>query len=103
MAPQKAVGRTPGSRVVLLVAIAATVLTLSMGLRRSLGLFLGPINRDLGVSASAFGFAMALQNTVWGVSQPFLGMLGDRYGGQPVLIGSAILIGGTPRKRRILA
>jgi predicted MFS family arabinose efflux permease len=60
-------------------------------LRQSLGLFLGPISRDLGVSASAFGFAMALQNIVWGISQPFLGMLGDRYGARPVLIGSAIV------------
>jgi MFS family permease len=57
----------------------------------SLGLFLGPINVDLGVSASAFGFAMALQNIVWGISQPFVGMLGDRYGARPVLIGSAIV------------
>jgi predicted MFS family arabinose efflux permease len=78
-------------RAVLVIAIAATVLSLSMGLRQSLGLFLGPINVDLGVSASAFGFAMALQNIVWGISQPFIGMLGDRYGARPVLIGSAIV------------
>jgi predicted MFS family arabinose efflux permease len=78
-------------RTVLVIAIAATVLSLSMGLRQSLGLFLGPINVDLGVSASAFGFAMALQNIVWGISQPFVGMLGDHYGARPVLIGSAIV------------
>jgi MFS family permease len=78
-------------RVVLVIAIAATVLSLSMGLRQSLGLFLGPINRDLSVSASAFGFAMALQNIVWGISQLFIGMIGDRYGARPVLIGSAIV------------
>ena len=75
----------------VVVAVAATILSLSIGLRQSLGLFLGPINSDLGVSASVFGFAMALQNIVWGVSQPFIGMLGDRYGARPVLIGSALL------------
>jgi predicted MFS family arabinose efflux permease len=84
--------RTPVSpQVVVVVAVAGTILSLSIGLRQSLGLFLGPINLDLGVSASAFGFAMALQNIVWGVSQPFIGMLGDRYGARPVLIGSALL------------
>jgi predicted MFS family arabinose efflux permease len=62
-----------------------------MGLRQSLGLFLGPVSRDLAVSASAFGLAVALQNIVWGISQPFIGMIGDRYGARPVLIGSALI------------
>lgn len=82
------------SRVLLLLVAAATTMSLSMGLRQSLGLFLQPINLDFGVSASAFGFAMALQNIVWGVSQPFVGMLGDRYGAQPVLVGSAVVYAG---------
>jgi predicted MFS family arabinose efflux permease len=89
MPPLKAPTASP--RVVWVIAIAATVLTLSMGVRQSLGLFLGPIIRDLGVSASAFGFAIALQNIVWGISQPFIGVLGDRYGARPLLIGSAIV------------
>lgn len=92
MGTVKPANRMPVSpHVVVVVAVAATVLSLSIGLRQSLGLFLGPINSDLGVSAYAFGFAMALQNIVWGVSQPFIGMLGDRYGARPVLIGSALL------------
>jgi predicted MFS family arabinose efflux permease len=78
-------------RVIVLIAVSATVLSLSMGLRQSLGLFLRPINADLGISATAFGFAMALQNIVWGLSQPVIGMLGDRYGARPVLIASALL------------
>jgi predicted MFS family arabinose efflux permease len=81
-------------RVALVVVVAATVLSLSMGLRQSLGLFLGPIKLDLGVSASTFGFAMALQNIVWGIGQPLIGMLGDRYGARPVLIGSAVVYAG---------
>jgi predicted MFS family arabinose efflux permease len=77
------------SRLLIVIAIAGTVLSLSMGLRQSLGLFLSPMKSDLGVTASQFGFAMALQNIVWGVSQPFIGALGDRYGARPVLLGSA--------------
>ena len=34
---------------------------------------------------------MALQNIVWGVSQPFVGALADRYGPRPVLIGTALM------------
>jgi predicted MFS family arabinose efflux permease len=78
-------------RVIVLIAVAATVLSLSMGLRQSLGLFLRPINADLGVSAAAFGFALALQNIVWGLSQPVVGVLGDRYGARPVLVASALI------------
>jgi predicted MFS family arabinose efflux permease len=84
-------GTRASLRVTVVIVVAATVLSLSMGLRQSLGLFLGPMNLDLGVSASAFGFAMALQNIVWGISQPFIGVLGDRYGARPVLIGSALV------------
>ena len=79
------------ARVIVLIAVAAAVLSLSMGLRQSLGLFLRPINANLGVSATAFGFALALQNIVWGLSQPVVGMLGDRYGARPVLIVSALV------------
>jgi predicted MFS family arabinose efflux permease len=78
-------------RAILVLIVAGTIMSLSMGLRQSLGLFLPPINADLGVSASAFGLAMALQNIVWGVSQPFLGLIGDRFGARVVLIGSAAI------------
>jgi hypothetical protein len=54
--------------IVLLLIVAGTVLSICMGLRQSLGLFLEPIRANLGVSASAFGFAMALQNLVWGLT-----------------------------------
>lgn len=79
--------------VVIIIVTAAVILSLSMGLRQSLGLFLRPINTELAVSASSFGFALALQNLVWGVSQPFVGALGDRYGARPVVIGCAIIYG----------
>ena len=61
-----------------------------MGMRQSLGLFLGPIGADLGLSAAAFGFSIALQNIVWGASQPVVGALADRYGARPVLIVTAL-------------
>jgi predicted MFS family arabinose efflux permease len=61
-----------------------------MGLRQSLGLFMRPMTLDLGISASSFGFIIALQNIVWGLSQPFVGAAADRYGPRPVLIATAL-------------
>ena len=83
-------GRAASSPLVVIV-VAGVVLSLCMGLRQSLGLFLQPIRADLGVSASAFGFALALQNLVWGLAQPVVGVFGDRYGPRPVLIGCAAI------------
>jgi predicted MFS family arabinose efflux permease len=80
--------------VLTVIVAAAIILSLSMGIRQSLGLFLRPINSELGVSASAFGFALAIQSLVWGISQPFVGMLGDRFGPRPVLIGCAAIYSG---------
>jgi len=78
-------------RTVVVVVAASVILSLSMGLRQSLGLFLPPLGGELGVSATGFGFALALQSLVWGLSQPFVGALGDRFGARPVVLGCAVV------------
>ena len=77
--------------MVLLIILSGVIISICMGLRQSLGLFMQPMGVDLGISAAAFGFSIALQNIVWGASQPFVGALADRYGPRPVLIGTAII------------
>ena len=52
---------------------AAVLLSLGMGLRQSLGLFLPPVTRDLALTAADFTLAIAVQNVVWGVSQAAVG------------------------------
>jgi MFS family permease len=64
-----------------------------MGMRQSLGLFMRPMGADVGITAAAFGFSIALQNIVWGLGQPFAGALADRHGPRPVLIVTAVLFG----------
>ena len=59
---------------------AAVMLSLGMGLRQSLGLFLTPVTRDLAVSAADFTLAVAVQNIVWGLSQAPVGAIADRFG-----------------------
>jgi predicted MFS family arabinose efflux permease len=72
---------------------AATMLTLAMGMRQSMGLFQPAVIKDLGITAADFGFAIAMQNIVWGVSQPFVGMLVDRYGARPIALLGALVYG----------
>jgi MFS family permease len=74
------------STIILVTAASAVVLSLSMGLRQSLGLFLSPMAAETGVSASTFGFAMAVQNLAWGLSQPFIGLLADRHGSRAIIV-----------------
>lgn len=75
----------------LLIVLSGLIISIAMGLRQSLGLFMSPMTLDLGISAATFGFAIALQNIVYGVAQPFVGALADRHGPRPVLVGTALI------------
>ncbi len=73
------------------ILIAASVMmSLAMGMRQCLGLFLPPMTQALGLSASDFTFAIAVQNVVWGLVQAPLGAMGDRWGLRPVMVLGAI-------------
>jgi MFS family permease len=64
------------------------VLLLALGTRQSFGLFLVPMCSALGWGRELFAFGIALQNLVWGLAQPFAGMIADRYGaGRVVAFG----------------
>src|SRR5438034_4097402 len=77
--------------MLVLIVLSGLIISICMGLRQSLGLFMRPMTLELGISAATFGFAIALQNIVWGLSQPFVGAVADRYGARPVLIATALL------------
>src|SRR5579862_5008469 len=84
------------SRQARLILIGtALLLTLGMGIRQSFGLFLGPITRDLGVTAADFTLSLAVQNIVWGFSQALVGLIADRIGLRITMIaGAAIYVVG---------
>ena len=74
---------------------ASLMLTLSMGLRQSLGIFLQPLTHDVGISVSDFTLAIAVQNLAWGFLQPLAGALTVRYGFRAIMvIGSLFYIAG---------
>ena len=63
---------------------ASALVTISLGIRQSMGLFLGPVTLDLGSGRELFSFGIAIQNLLWGVSSPLFGMMADRIGGWKV-------------------
>ncbi|MFN7287907.1 MAG: MFS transporter, partial [Burkholderiales bacterium] len=74
---------------------AAVMLSLAMGMRQSMGLLQPHVVRDLAITAADYSMAIALQNIVWGVTQPFTGALVDRFGARPVaLFGVLVYLAG---------
>lgn len=70
---------------------AALMLSIAMGLRQSLGLFVQPAIKDLSILVADFTLAIAIQNIVWGILQPVAGALAARIGFRPVLMAGATL------------
>jgi MFS family permease len=62
-----------------------------MGIRHTFGLFLTPMSMEHQWSREVFSFALALQNLMWGATQPFAGFLADRFGARRVLWGASLL------------
>ncbi|MBV9863557.1 MAG: MFS transporter [Alphaproteobacteria bacterium] len=74
---------------------AAVLMTLGMGIRQSLGLFLTPVTRDLALHAADFTLAVAVQNIVWGLSQAPVGAIADRFGLRVTMVaGAAVYVVG---------
>lgn len=65
---------------VMVLVAGALVLSLSMGIRQSFGLYLEPMTRDLAISHSSFSLAIALQNLLWGALTPLVASFADRWG-----------------------
>ncbi len=70
---------------------ASLMLTMSMGMRQSFGLFVIPVTADIGVSVADFTLALALQNIIWGVTQPFTGAFADKFGVRRITLFGSIL------------
>lgn len=70
---------------------ASVMLSLAMGLRQSLGLFMPPLTRDVGISVGDFTLAIALQNLAWGFLQPVAGAWAARLGMRRLMVGGALL------------
>ena len=79
-----------------ILAGAAMMLSLSMGLRQSLGLFMPAItqgldHQGLALSVADFTLAIAVQNLAWGLLQPLAGAWAVRVGFRPMMVAGAVL------------
>lgn len=79
--------RTP----TVILIFGGLILSLTLGIRHGFGLFLQPMSGELGWGREVFAFAIALQNLVWGLGQPFAGMISDRFGAGRVLAAGGAL------------
>lgn len=75
-----------------LLLAAAAILTITMGARQTLGLFVSPLNTATGLGIVSISFAMAVGQFVWGASQPIFGAVADRYGSSRVIIVGGLLL-----------
>ncbi|UCL90118.1 MFS transporter [Pseudomonas sp. HS-18] len=69
----------------------ALILALSLGTRHGFGLFLAPMSAEFGWGRETFAFAIALQNLIWGIAQPFTGAIADRFGAMRTVVVGGIL------------
>lgn len=74
-----------------IILFSALILALSLGVRHSFGLFLEPMSAHYSWNREVFAFAIALQNLLWGLTQPFTGALADRYGARHTIVVGALL------------
>ena len=77
------------------IVIAGSIITaISLGVRATMGLFTDEIDMALGVGVDTFGLTIAVQNLVWGLSQPLVGTFADRFGAGRVLMAGAVVYAG---------
>lgn len=87
-APQGKESLGPGMPVLI---GAGVMLAMAMGLRQSLGIFMTPMTADIAVSISEFTLAIAIQNLIWGLSQPLVGALAVRVGFRIPMVAGGVL------------
>src|SRR5438477_517322 len=74
---------------------AALILLITMGGRQTIGLFIAPLDQATGLGIVAISLAVAIGQLVWGLAQPLLGAVADRYGpGRVIAAGGVMLAAG---------
>lgn len=82
---------TPARNPWAVLICAAAIVTIAMGIRQASGLFLRPMELDIGIGREGFGLAIAVQNLILGLAQPFVGALADRHGaGRIAAVGGVL-------------
>jgi MFS family permease len=79
----------------VIVVCGCLIGIVSFGARAGFGLFLTPISTEFQWGREVFALSIAIQNLIWGMGQPFAGMLADKYGsGRVIAVGAVVYAGG---------
>lgn len=83
-------------RVPIVILLCGCLLVLiTLGVRAGFGLFLTPMSDANGWGREVFALAIAVQNLIWGVTQPLAGAIADRYGsGRTIAVGGLLYVAG---------
>lgn len=78
-----------------MIAIGASLaIMVSFGVRSAFGTIIEPLEREFGWSRSEISSIAAVNLVLYGLMQPIVGKIVDRYGGRVVLSLSVLLVGG---------
>ncbi|RZT36683.1 MFS transporter [Cupriavidus agavae] len=92
VSPPSVAAAAPWWRATAFLLLAAgLMLGLALGVRHVQGLFLLPIAAERGWTRDTVAFAMAVQNLIWGIAQPFMGMVADRLGSWKAMLAGVVL------------
>jgi MFS family permease len=76
----------------IVVAVTAVTLFVSAGLRSAPGVFILPLEQDMGWSRSAISFAVSIGLITLGIAGPLSGWLMDRFGPKRVALVGLMLV-----------
>ncbi|MBC7916853.1 MAG: MFS transporter [Rhodoferax sp.] len=95
--PTTTTAPTQGQLAIWLVLLAAAgTFALTMGVRQTMGLFMGSLNTSTGLGVGQISLAFAFGQLWWGLTQPFAGAFADRIGaGRVLFLGVALVALGT--------
>jgi MFS family permease len=91
--PQSAAAPAGWRSPALIIGFGCLIALMSFGPRSTMGFFLTPLSNEHHWGRDVFAFALALQNILWGIGQPFAGIVADRFGSARVLSVGALMYG----------
>jgi MFS family permease len=81
-----------GWRTPLVIVVCGSLIgMLTFGPRSTFGFFMQPMSGEFGWGRDVFALAVAVQNLLWGMGQPFAGAIADRFGTLRVISVGALL------------
>jgi MFS family permease len=81
-----------GWRTPLVVVVCGCLIAMvAFGPRSSLGFFLTPLSQEHHWGRDVFSLALAIQNLLWGIGQPFAGGIADRFGANRVIMAGGAM------------